>query len=213
MSCPCNSSEVLEPKDKRAEMSERLPGLESPWLQQDAYNTLESLGLNSFENAINSFDGVLLNVESFCGTSSFMKAAHALDIAGMSFPAIDANGDFVMTKDELDSFIAKNGYVDSIASLHWLAQNFENLEGLCFFAGGIAKSEIEAARDVFYGLSYLHENSDKVGTAAGDGKLKVSDKDVEDYLQANGENLHNHHARGLGELVKYLNKFELNRGV
>jgi hypothetical protein len=183
--------------------------LEADVFDKNALYVLEALSLNSFENALNAFEEFLGNLDFFCGSTNFLKAAHALDIAALAFKAVDANHDFVLTKENLDAFIVSNPMDKTLDSLRWLSANFQTLERLCFFEGGIALSEIEAARDVFYGLGYLHENADKLEKFAG--RAAVSDKTVLDFLRAHGETLDLHHSRGLGELVKYLAKVELSR--
>ena len=206
MSCIGKGSEIYEESCLKHDSADHIPEKDSPYFDKDSRYILESLNANSFENALNAFENFLNNVDQFCGSTPFMKAAHALDLAGLSFAAIDADHNFVMTKDELDTFVAEHGDGDTADSMSWLRENFDTLEGMAFFMGGIAKNEIEAARDVFYGLSYIQENYDQV-KAHGSGDNKgISDKQVADYLNAHGTKMDAHHARGLGELVNYLKK-------
>ncbi|GEM_PF-3418772 len=206
MGCICQRSEAVEESGLRKPVAERGLEMESPLLELDARQVLESLDLNSFENALNVFEQFFSNIQLFCGESNFLKSAHALEIAAMAFTTIDADHDFVMTAGELSTYIAENDNPEIAESLAWLSANFHSLEQLCFFQGGISRLELEAARDVFFGLSYLHQNMDKVSKAVDGGKGRVTDKEVQDYLNAHGEHLDEHHARGLGALVTYLDK-------
>lgn len=205
MSCIGKGNEMFESSCLKHDSADRFTEGDSPIFDKDARYILQSLEFNSFENALNSFENFLSNAEQFCGSTPFMKAAHALDIAGLAFDAVDADRNFVMTKEELDTFVVEHSGDDCSDSLSWLSNNFYHLEELAFFMGGIAKNELEAARDVCYGLSYLQENHDKVTSSTGN-KSSLTDKDVSDYLNSHGAHLDAHHARGLGELVKYLGK-------
>jgi len=206
LSCIGKGSELTEQSCLKHDAAERIAEKDSPILDKDARYILESLNFNSFDNSLNAFENFLSSSELFCGSTPFMKSAHALDIAGLAFSAVDTDHDFVMTKDELDTFVAEHQGDGTADSLSWLTANFDSLEKMAFFLGGITKNEIEAARDVFYGLGYMHENFDKVKGAVGGDKSQLSDKEVADYLNQHGAHLDDHHARGLAKLVEYLSK-------
>lgn len=172
-------------------------------LDRESFRALEALSLNSFENALNAFDEFLGSILIFEGANSFVKAANALDIASKAFLTIDANHDFVMTKAELEGYLAGCPSNDIASPLSWLISNFAVLQSLSFFLDGITRHEIEAARDLFHGLNYLQANLDKIGGTKRGG---VSEKAVLKYLHKNIGQLEIHDYRGLKGLAKYLGR-------
>ncbi len=179
---------------------------ECPLRERDALRILESLKLNTFEGALNMIEEFLSNIKLFEGAddTNFASAAKALDIASRSFVAIDANHDFLMTRDELLKYIA-SGHHDK--SFDWLLSKFAALERLSFFMGGISLSELESARDLFHGLNCLktkYEDFSKPHPVDQPGAL--SSERIRAYLDANRGRLEEHDERGLVGLIQYIDR-------
>lgn len=177
-------------------------------LDIDSFRVLESLSIDSFQNALNAFDEFLENITILDGANDFIKAANALDVASSAFAAIDANHDFVMAKGELEAYLSRCGGENVARPLTWLALNFGVMQRLSFFLGGISRSEINSARDLFHGLNYLKTNLDKIAPKRGPNKGKLSEKTILKYLRKHGAELDEHDDRGLSGLAKYLNRLE-----
>lgn len=166
---------------------------------------LESLTLNSFENVLNVFEEFLSGVPLFEGITSFAAAALAFDAAAVAFSAIDANHDFLMTKIDLENYLSE---CDQRSSVHlkWLVANFPVLEQLSLFVGSVSRDEIELARDVFHGLSYVQKNIDAIHPPSSKGKLAAADLSV--HLAKFGRTLESHDARGLAGLAAHIRAIE-----
>ncbi len=166
---------------------------------------LESLTLNSFENVLNVFEEFLSGVPLFEGMTSFTAAALAFDAAAVAFAAIDADHDFLMRKVDLENYLSE---CDQRSSVHlkWLVANFSVLERLSLFVGNVSRDEIEVARDVFHGLSYLQKNIDTIHPPSSQGKLSAADLSV--YLAKYGRTLEPHDARGLAGLAAHVRAIE-----
>lgn len=177
-------------------------------LDIESFRLLESLSLDSFENALNAFDEFLENITIFEGANNFVKAANALDVASNAFAAIDANHDFVMAKEELEAYLSGCGRENVSRPLSWLVSNFGVMQRLSFFLGGISRSEIESARDLFHGLNYLKSNLDKIAPKRGQNTGRLSQKTILKYLRKHGSELDEHDAQGLSGLATYLNRLE-----
>ena len=198
--------------ERMAIPEERVPEVEATELarevnslDRDSFRALEALSLNSFENALNAFEQFLGSLAIFSGANRFVKAANALDVASSAFTAIDANHDFVMTKVELEGYLASCPSAENAQPLAWLIANFAVLQRLSFFQDGISRHEIESARDLFHGLNYLQGNLDKIATGK---KGDLSEKDVQNYVREHKDDLETHDARGLRGLAKFLGRLE-----
>lgn len=177
-------------------------------LDIESFRALESLSLDSFQNALNAFDEFLENITVFEGANNFVKAANAFDVASTAFASIDANHDFVMAKEELEAYLSRCGGENVSRPLSWLSLNFGVMQRLSFFLSGISRSEIEAARDLFHGLNYLKSNLDKIAPKKGQNKGKLSEKSIVRYLRKHRSELDEHDVRGLSGLATYLNRLE-----
>lgn len=166
----------------------------------------ESLRLNTFESALTTFEEFLSDInlfDSVCDTN-FGKAAGALDIASRAFAKIDANHDFLISKQELVRYIASG---ECNGSLNWLLSKFDALERLSFFLGGISRSEIESARDLFHGLNYLKSNFEEFSLPhAADEMGALSRPKVCAYLERRRGRLEIHDERGLNGLIDYIER-------
>lgn len=179
---------------------------ECPLSERDAMHILESFHLNTFESALITVEEFLANINLFDqpGDSNFGLSAVALDLASRAFVAIDANHDFLMTKKELEQYIA-SGHHDK--SLDWLLSKFAALERLSFFKGGISKQEIEAARDFFHGMNCLKNNFEEFSKPhRQDVKGSLSKQKVSAFLDKNRGKLDVHDERGLDGLINYIEK-------
>lgn len=179
---------------------------ECPLRERDALRILESLNHNTFEGALDMIEEFLSDINLFDapGDSNFAAAAEALDLASLSFSAIDANHDFLLGKEELEAYIANGNYH---MSMDWLLSKFAALERLSFFMGGISRIEIERARDLFHGLRFLKSNLESFSKPHSiDEKGAISPQKIQKFLDENKGNLEAHDERGLNAIIHYINR-------
>lgn len=178
---------------------------ECPYGEQDAVRIIEAMELNTFESALNMFEEFLSNISLFESSKDkdFSQTARALDTAALTFSAIDANHDLLMTRDELKAYLASG---NGNESLIWLLSKFSALQRLCFFLNAITRDELESARDFFHGLSYLKNNFEKFADPQRSDEVgSLSQKRIREFLREN-RNLEIHDARGLDGLVYYVER-------
>lgn len=178
---------------------------ECPLRERDALRILESLNHNTFEGALDMIEEFLSDISLFDAPGdNFAGAAEALDLAALSFSAIDANHDFLLGRDELKAYIA-NG--DCHMSLDWLLSKFAALERLSFFVGGISRIEIERARDLFHGLRFLKSNLESFSKPhAKDEQAAISPEKIQEFLDKNKGHLEAHDERGLNAIIHYIDR-------
>lgn len=179
---------------------------ECPLRERDALRVLESLNHSTFEGALDMIEEFLSEIKLFDAPAdtNFAEAAEALDLASLSFSAIDANHDFLMQRDELEAYIANGG---CHMSLDWLLCKFAALERLSFFIGGISRIEIERARDLFHGLRFLRSNLESFSKPHSmDEQGAISPEKIQEFLDKNKGHLEEHDERGLNAIIHYIDR-------
>jgi len=184
------------------ERESRPRGLEDV-LDKESLKILEDLDLSSFENLLNAFDQFVADAPLFAGDSTFERAAIALDTTAQLFGTLDANGDKVISREELRYLLEKTTG-DSRESLNWLLQHFDAFTAACFFESGITRDEIESARNVFHGLRHLYEKFGFSEEVSPDSLQHLNADSIRDYLNSHNDDLEPHDRAGLEELLVYL---------
>ncbi len=203
------SPEEIESRCLHHELREQKRECECPLLERDAIHILQSVNLNSFENALNELEEFLSNLDLSTAETNFSRAANTLDMVSRAFTAIDVNHDLLMTKDELRHYLAVGCTPEVAQALGWLVARFDILEQLSFFVNGITYSELDTARDVFHGLSCLQANFECISNIHRGGAGEILSKEkILHYLNVHENCLEEHDARGLQQLVRYLDSIQ-----
>lgn len=174
-------------------------------LEKDEIRMLETLELNSFEHLQSAFEDILNNAPLYEGASSFQQAAIALDMAAKLFPAIDHDGDHMLSPSELESYLAQCNAANKEA-LSWLVSHYEAFSKACFFEGTVTRDDIEEARNVFHGLHHLHDRFGLEGVPSPEALATLSPAGIMAYLEQHGAHLDPHEIAGLRGLAAHVAK-------
>lgn len=194
--------------DHPKEISEREQAIDSSAglhmvLEKDEIRMLETLELNSFEHLQYAFEDIVNNAPLYEGTSSFQQAAIALDMAAKLFPAIDHDGDHMLSPSELESYLAQCNMANKEA-LSWLVSHYDAFSKACFFEGTVTRDDIEEARNVFHGLHHLHDQFGFEGAPSPETLAALSPAGILAYLEQHKAHLDSHEIAGLKGLAEHI---------